>query len=139
MGELVAWNAGTGARAWSVQETLPLYGGTLATAGNLVFYGTLDRWFKAVDATTGAVVFQKQMECGIVGNPIAYTAPDGKQRVAVYTGVGWLAGGFAGGPCPAGGGGGQNKPLSGAFANLKVPAQPQAGATSGALHVFKLP
>jgi len=140
LGELVAWNASTGARAWSVQEPLPLYAGALATAGNLVFYGTLDRWFKAVDATTGAVVFQKQMECGIVGNPIAYTAPDGKQRVAVYTGVGWLPGGFSGGPCPAGGGGGGlSKPLGGAFAHLKVPAQAPVAATSGALHVFKLP
>jgi alcohol dehydrogenase (cytochrome c) len=42
LGELVAWNASTGQRAWSVKEALPLYGGTLATAGNVVFYGTLD-------------------------------------------------------------------------------------------------
>jgi hypothetical protein len=82
MGELVAWDAAKGAKVWSVKEPLPLYGGVLATAGNVVFYGTLDKWFRAVDACTGKVLFQKQLECGIVGNPISYLGPDGKQRVA---------------------------------------------------------
>jgi lanthanide-dependent methanol dehydrogenase len=142
MGELVAWDGAKGERAWSVPEPLPLYSGVLATAGNLVFYGTLDRWFKAVDATTGKVVFQTRLECPVVGNPITYSAPDGTQRVAVYAGVGWLAGGFAGGPCPAvaaedaahGA-----SPLKSAVAGLKVPARDQRpNATSGMLHVFKL-
>jgi alcohol dehydrogenase (cytochrome c) len=139
LGELVAWDAAKGAKAWSVTEPLPLYGGVLATAGNVVFYGTLDKWFKAVDATTGKLLFQKQLECGIVANPISYTAPDGKQRIAVYTGVGWLAGGFAGGTCPtvAKGGGA----LANSFEELHVQkaAAPAAGVTSGMLHVFKLP
>ena len=146
LGELAAWDASAGRKLWSVHENLPLYGGVLATAGNVVFYGTLDRWFRAIDATTGTVLFQKQLECGIVGNPISYTAPDGKQRVAVYTGIGWLAGGFAGGPCPAGGNGGNNSaaavsPLANAFGNLHAPAAPSAatGPRSGYLHVFKLP
>lgn len=146
-GELVAWDAARGTRAWSVPETLPLYGGVLATAGNVVFYGTLDKWFKAVDATTGAVLFQKQLECGITGNPISYTAPDGKQRIAVYTGLGWLAGGFAGAPCPDTGGGGDalagaRSPLAGAIADLRLTRSPSpnaAGPKSGMLHVFKLP
>ena len=149
MGELVAWNPATGSRAWSVQEALPVYSGVLATAGNVVFYGTPDGWFKAVDATSGKMLFQTQLECGINGSPVAYTAPDGKERVAVYTGTGWLSGGFAGGPCPAGGGFGGNNalegnrsPLSSAIADLHLPAAGQArGAapTSGAVHVFKLP
>ncbi|HEV8690613.1 MAG TPA: PQQ-dependent dehydrogenase, methanol/ethanol family, partial [Ideonella sp.] len=62
LGELIAWDAAAGKRAWSIQEPLPLYSGVLATAGNLVFYGTLDKWFKAVNATTGEVVFQTQLE-----------------------------------------------------------------------------
>lgn len=133
MGELIAWDAAKGTRAWSIKEPLPLYGGVLATAGNVVFYGTLDKWFRAVDATTGKLLFEKQLECGIVGNPISYLAPDGKQRVAVYTGVGWLAGGFAGGKCPAGG----SESDSG---RTSTRAGAAAGApTSGALHVFKLP
>jgi alcohol dehydrogenase (cytochrome c) len=144
LGELVAWDAAKGQRKWSIPEALPLYGGTLATAGNVVFYGTLDKWFKAVDATTGAVLFKKQMECGIVGNPMTYTAPDGKQRVAVYTGVGWLAGGFAGGRCPRGGGdnAATASPLAQAVAKLhtaEVAPAAVAAPTSGMLHVFKLP
>ncbi len=51
-------------------------------------------------------LLEKQLECGIAGNPISYSAPDGMQRIAVYTGTGWLAGGFAGGACPADGGDG---------------------------------
>ena len=140
MGELLAWDASKGRRVWAIQEPLPMYSGLLATAGNLVFYGTLDRWFKAVDATTGAVVFQTQLECGIVGNPISYQAPDGTQRIAVYTGVGWLAGGFAGGPCPATGQQGHGaSPLASAVAGLKKNAGAKADATSGMVHVFKLP
>lgn len=140
MGELVAWDASRGQRAWALQEPLPLYSGVLATAGNLVFYGTLDRWLKAVDASTGELKFQTQLECPIVGNPIAYQAPDGTQRVAVYAGVGWLAGGFAGGPCPAVAQAHGPSPLARALAGLKLPAPSQRPtATSGMLHVFKLP
>jgi alcohol dehydrogenase (cytochrome c) len=146
MGELVAWSPATGKRAWSLQETLPVYSGVLATRGNLVFYGTLDGWFKAANAATGQVLFSTQLECGIIGSPIAYTAPDGRERVAVYTGTGWLAGGFAGGPCPASGDGGNAvegaaSPLAAAVAGLQLPqgkGRP-AAPTSGAVHVFKLP
>lgn len=142
LGELVAWDAAKGRRAWSVPEPLPLYAGALATAGNVVMYGTLDGWFKAVDASTGALLFKKQLECGILGNPISYTAPDGKQRIAVYTGVGWLAGGFTGGPCPATGNdnlSGGASPLANAKGRAPGKAPALAGATSGMLHVFKLP
>ena len=121
-GEMIAWDVTTGSKKWSIQEPLPLYSGVLATAGDVVFYGTLNKQFKAVNATTGKVLFQKTLECGIVGNPISYTAPDGKQRVAIYTGIGWLAGGFAGGKCPGEG-----------------EEQPTTSATSGMVHVFKLP
>jgi PQQ-dependent dehydrogenase (methanol/ethanol family) len=144
LGELVAWDAAKGQRAWAIAEPLPLYAGALATAGNLVFYGTLDRQFKAVDASTGKLLFSTRLECGIVGNPISYTAPDGKQRVAVYTGVGWLAGGFSGGPCPGGGSGESSSSTTLARATAKLgsgtaAATAAAAPTSGMLHVFKLP
>lgn len=148
-GELIAWDATKGTRVWSVAEPLPLYGGVLATAGNVIFYGTLDKWFKAVDASTGQLLFQKQLECGIVGNPISYSAPDGKQRVAIYTGVGWLAGGFAGGACPRASDSDESSDAVSAKASPLAPAieslqktHPQATAaapTSGMVHVFKLP
>lgn len=97
LGELVAWDAATGKRRWTISEQMPLYAGALATAGNLVFYGTLDKHFKAVDADTGKLLFDKRLECPVLGNPITFRGSDGKQRVAVYTGAGWLAGGLAGG------------------------------------------
>ncbi len=100
MGEFIAWNPATGTKAWSIGEIFPLWGGVLATAGNVVFYGTLDKHFKALDAVTGNVLFDTVLECGIVGNPITYLGSDNKQRVAVYTGVGWLPGAFSGGACP---------------------------------------
>ena len=65
-----------------------MWSGALATAGNVVFYGTLDGWFKAVDARTGAVLWQFKVGSGIVGAPMTYTGPDGKQYVAVYSGIG---------------------------------------------------
>ena len=102
MGEMVAWDVATGSRKWAIPEPAPVYGGVLATAGNLIFYGTLDNTFKARNADTGALVFTTALECSTVGSPISFTGSDGKQRVAVFSGVGWLAGGFTatGKPCP---------------------------------------
>ena len=52
-GEFIAWDATTGKKVWGIEEPFPVWGGALATAGDVVFYGTLDGWFKAVDATHG--------------------------------------------------------------------------------------
>jgi hypothetical protein len=49
----------------------------LVTAGDVVFYGTLDGWFKAADAKTGKVLSKFKVGSGIVGNPITYRGPDG--------------------------------------------------------------
>jgi len=57
-----------------------------------VFFGTMDGWFRAVDAKTGAPLWQFKTESGIIGQPISYRAPDGKQYVAVLAGVGGWAG-----------------------------------------------
>jgi PQQ-dependent dehydrogenase (methanol/ethanol family) len=87
-GELSAWDPVARRKAWSVQESLPIWSATLATAGGLVFYGTMEGWFKAVDARTGALVWQFKTGSGIIGQPITYRGPDGKQYVAVLSGVG---------------------------------------------------
>jgi len=91
-GLLVAWDVKNQRAAWSVKEPpLPLYSGVLSTEGDVVFYGTMDRWFKAVDAHTGKELWKFQTSSGIVGNPMTYLGPDGKQYVAVYAGVGgWM-------------------------------------------------
>jgi PQQ-dependent dehydrogenase (methanol/ethanol family) len=91
-GELVAWDPVQAKAAWSVKERdFPLYSGVLATAGDVVFYGTMDGWFKAVDARDGSELWKSKTASGIVGNPITYLGPDGKQYVAVYAGIGgWM-------------------------------------------------
>ena len=87
-GEFIAWDATTGTKKWGIKEPYPVWGGALATAGGVVFYGTLDGWFKAVDAANGAVLWQFKVGSGVVGNPVTYVGPDGKQYVAVYSGIG---------------------------------------------------
>jgi lanthanide-dependent methanol dehydrogenase len=91
-GELVAWDPIQRKKVWSARdEKLPLYSGVLATAGDLVFYGHLDGWFIAADARTGAELWRFKTGSGIVGNPMTYLGPDGKQYVAIYSGVGgWM-------------------------------------------------
>lgn len=145
MGEFVAFDPVKGQRAWTIPEPLAVFGGTLATAGGVVFYGTLDKQFKAVDATTGAPLWSAPLECGVASAPISFTGTDGKQRIAITTGLGFLNGGFAGGPCPAGstfgGDGGGGAALAKAAVEFQA-SHPQAtgsAATSGYVHVFKLP
>lgn len=148
MGEFVAFDPAKGQRSWTVKEPLPVFGGALATAGNVIFYGTLDKQFKALDAKTGKLLFSTTLECGITSAPITYTGPDGKQRVAITTGLGYLNGAFAGGACPAGStfsgdavpGNARTQAVAG-FAASHPQAAPAAagGPTSGYVHVFKLP
>jgi lanthanide-dependent methanol dehydrogenase len=91
-GELVAWDVAHSKKAWGVTEQkFPVYSGVLATGGDVVFYGTMDGWFKAIDARTGAELWKFHTSSGIVGNPITYKGPDGKQYVAIYSGIGgWM-------------------------------------------------
>ena len=41
-----------------IKEDFPVWSGTLVTAGDVVFYGTMDGWFKAVDARNGKALWQ---------------------------------------------------------------------------------
>jgi PQQ-dependent dehydrogenase (methanol/ethanol family) len=91
-GMLIAWDVKNAKAAWTVTESpWPNYSGVLSTAGDVVFYGTMSRMFKAVDAHTGKALWQFQTGSGIIGNPMTYIGPDGKQYVAVYSGIGgWM-------------------------------------------------
>src|SRR3954451_13709305 len=91
-GVFTAWNPVQRKAAWEIKEDLPLWSGALATAGDLVFYGTMEGWFKAVDARTGAELWRFKTGSGIIGQPITYRGPDGRQYVAVLSGVGGWAG-----------------------------------------------
>src|SRR5947209_20613524 len=76
----------------SIKENLEAYGGAIATASGIVFYGTMEGWLKAVDATTGTELWRFKCPSGIIGNPMTYLGPDGKQYVAVLSGIGGWAG-----------------------------------------------
>jgi PQQ-dependent dehydrogenase (methanol/ethanol family) len=91
-GDLIAWNIRKEKPVWTIPDDLfPVYSGVLATAGNVVFYGTMEGWFRAVDARTGKILWQFKTASGIVGDPITYLGPDGKQYVAIYAGIGgWM-------------------------------------------------
>ena len=88
MGAFIAWDASVGRRVWEIREPYPVWSGSVVTAGDVVFYGTLDGWFKAADARSGRVLWKFKVGSGVVGCPITYTGPDGRQYVAVYAGIG---------------------------------------------------
>ena len=88
LGELIAWDGAKGKKVWGVKEPFPVWGGGLATAGDVVFYGTMDGWFKAVDARSGEVLWKHKVGSSIIGDPMTFLGPDGNQYVAVYSGVG---------------------------------------------------
>src|SRR5581483_6074427 len=83
-----AWDPVHARLVWSIKENFPVWSGTLVTAGNIAFYGTMDGWFKAVNATTGDVLWQFKCGSGVIGQPITYKGPDGKQYVSILSGVG---------------------------------------------------
>ncbi|HEV2306457.1 MAG TPA: PQQ-dependent dehydrogenase, methanol/ethanol family [Candidatus Acidoferrales bacterium] len=90
-GELVAWDIKNQKKAWTIRDKFPVESGVLATAGDVVFYGTLEGWFRAIDARSGQILWQFKTPSGIVGAPITFLGPDGKQYVAIYSGVGgWM-------------------------------------------------
>ncbi len=96
LGSFIAWDAASGRKVWELKEPYPGWSGALVTGGDVAFYGTLDGWFKAVDAKTGAVLSKFKVGSGVVGSPMTFRGPDGKQYVAVYAGIGGDLALFAG-------------------------------------------
>jgi glucose dehydrogenase len=93
----------------------------------------MDGWFKAVDAKSGDLLWQFQTGSGIIGQPSTYRGPDGKQYVAILSGVGGWAGAIVAGdldPRDATAALG----FVGAMADLK-----DATVKGGTLFVFRLP
>ncbi len=87
-GEVTAWDPVHGRAVWKIKEKFPVWSGALATAGDLVFYGTMDGWAKAINARTGAEVWKFKVGSGIIAPPMTYRGPDGKQYIAFMSGVG---------------------------------------------------
>jgi PQQ-dependent dehydrogenase (methanol/ethanol family) len=91
MGNFIAWDAKTGKIVWSDKELFSVWSGALATAGGVVFYGTLEGYLKAVDAKTGKELYKFKTPSGIIGNVMTYEH-GGKQYIAILSGVGGWAG-----------------------------------------------
>jgi lanthanide-dependent methanol dehydrogenase len=91
LGNFIAWDPGAGKIVWSDPEPFSVWSGALATAGDVVFYGTLEGYLKAVDMQTGKELYKFKTPSGIIGN-INTFSHGGKQYVAVLSGVGGWAG-----------------------------------------------
>jgi PQQ-dependent dehydrogenase (methanol/ethanol family) len=132
-GVFTAWDPVAARARWRLEERFPVWSGALATAGDVVFYGTMDGWFKAVDARDGRLLWQYETESGVIGQPITYRAPDGRQYVAVLAGVGGWAGAVVAGGLDARDG---SAALGFVNAMADLPSATQKG---GKLYVFALP
>ncbi|MFG1386688.1 methanol/ethanol family PQQ-dependent dehydrogenase [Xanthobacter sp. V3C-2] len=129
-GNFIAWDNVKGRIAWSVPELFSVWSGALATAGGVVFYGTLEGYLKAVDAATGKELYRFKTPSGIVGNVMTYTHR-GRQYVAVLSGIGGWAGiGLAAGLAD---------PDAGSGAKDAYAALDRYTALGGQLTVFALP
>jgi lanthanide-dependent methanol dehydrogenase len=132
-GVFSAWDPVTGKVVWEIPDQFPVWSGAVATAGDVVFYGTLTGWFKAVDAKTGAQLWQFKTGSGIIGQPITYKGPDGKQYVAILSGVGGWAGAIVAGGLDA-----RDTSAALGFAGA-MKDLPKYTSTGGMLYVFALP
>ena len=91
MGNFIAWDAAKGKIVWSKPERFSVWSGALATAGGVVFYGTLEGYIKAVRIKDGKELWKFKTPSGIIGNVFTYEY-QGKQFVGVYSGIGGWAG-----------------------------------------------
>jgi alcohol dehydrogenase (cytochrome c) len=91
----MAWDPIKHEQIWAIKEHFPVWSGTVVTAGDVAFYGTMDRWFKAVDVNTGELLWQFRAGSGFIGQPVTYQGSDGRQYVAILSGVGGWSGAIA--------------------------------------------
>lgn len=86
-GYLVAWDPVKQEKAWEVQHDVLWNGGVLSTAGDVVFQGTADGWFRAFDGRSGDELWKFNAGLGIIAAPMSYEV-DGKQYVSILVGYG---------------------------------------------------
>ncbi|MCC5796210.1 MAG: methanol/ethanol family PQQ-dependent dehydrogenase, partial [Methylophaga sp.] len=91
LGNFIAWDAREGKIVWSNPERFSVWSGALATASDVVFYGTLEGFIKAVDAHTGRELWRFKNPSGVIGNVNTYKH-DGTQYISVLSGIGGWAG-----------------------------------------------
>ena len=132
-GEFSAWDVQNARKRWSIKENFPVWSGAVATAGNVVFYGTMEGWFKAVNAETGELLWQFKTGSGIIGQPVTYRGPDGRQYVAVLSGVGGWSGAIVSGDLDP-----RDGTAALGFVNAMADLK-EATTKGGSLYVFRLP
>jgi lanthanide-dependent methanol dehydrogenase len=132
-GVFSAWDPVKAKSVWEIKEMFPVWSGALVTAGDVAFYGTMDGWFKAVDAKSGAPLWQFKTGSGIISQPMTYKGPDGKQYIAVLDGVGGWSGAIV-----AGGLNGEDGTGALGFVNA-MKDLPNYTTKGGTLYVFALP
>jgi alcohol dehydrogenase (cytochrome c) len=87
LGKLGAYNVDTMEEVWNFQQRASYHTGTMSTAGDLVFVGDLDRYFRAHDVNTGEVLWETRLGTSVQGHPVSF-AIDGKQYIAVTAALG---------------------------------------------------
>ncbi|WP_299178937.1 PQQ-dependent methanol/ethanol family dehydrogenase [uncultured Neptuniibacter sp.] len=87
IGVLRAMDPKTGKEVWRYKNYAPLWGGVLATKGNLVFFGTPEGYLKGLNAKTGKVEYEFNTGSGIVGSPVTWEQ-NGEQYLSVVSGWG---------------------------------------------------
>jgi PQQ-dependent dehydrogenase (methanol/ethanol family) len=90
-GKYIAWDAVKGEVVWEQEEAFAVWSGSLTTAGDVTFHGTLEGNIKARDVHTGEELWSFRTPSGIIGNVFTYEH-NGKQFVGVYSGIGGWAG-----------------------------------------------
>jgi glucose dehydrogenase len=132
-GEFCAWDPIKKEKVWKIAEDFPVWSGTVVTAGDIAFYGTMDGFFKCVNAKTGELLWQFKCGSGIIGQPVTYKGPDGKQYVAILSGVGGWAGAIVAGDLDP-------RDPTGALGFVNAMTDlPQKTSKGGMLYVFALP
>ncbi|HYP87255.1 MAG TPA: PQQ-dependent dehydrogenase, methanol/ethanol family [Polyangiaceae bacterium] len=131
-GEFCAWDPLRAKKVWSITEKFPVWSGALVTSSGVVFYGTMDGWFKAVEASSGKLLWKMRAESGFIGQPVSFLGPDGKQYVAVMSGVGGWAGLVVVNKLDVG------DPTAGSGFVVAMKDLPQATKAGGSLLVFAL-
>jgi PQQ-dependent dehydrogenase (methanol/ethanol family) len=132
-GAFTAWDPVRAKPVWAIKERFPVWSGTVVTAGDVAFYGTMDGWFKAVDARTGKLLWRHKTDSGIIGQPVTYRGPDGKQYVAVLAGVGGWSGAIVSGNIDP-----RDRGAALGFVNA-MGDLPRASPAGDKLYVFALP
>jgi lanthanide-dependent methanol dehydrogenase len=132
-GEFMAWDPIARKKVWTIPERWPVWSGAMVTAAGLVFYGNLEGWFKAVDARSGKLLWEYKTTSGIVGQPTTWLGPDGRQYVAILSGIGGWVGGIVSSDLDP-----RDPTAAKGFGNMTAELKKDA-AKGGTVYVFGLP